>query len=124
MSGPQLKVEEVAEERELAGLEDGPHKYLSCSNCNALLVDLWSTKPDAEQSWEVRAQNCPWCDENPKTAKLGGSFGMKIEGGYHSGGIGMGKTETTVVADVSVEGQKMSYKIMKASKNAKPVYRR
>jgi hypothetical protein len=74
----RLREEEV-EAKPIAGLKDGGHVYLHCSNCRALLADLWRTRPHEPDVWKVRC-NCPWCGDV--------SFITEVQGGFHPAGYG------------------------------------
>lgn len=74
-----------------AGLKNGGHVCLSCSNCHAGLMDIWLTRPDEIDpltrkpfEWEVQA-SCPFCGDK--------SFTTTIHGGYHISGFGLPKPD-------------------------------
>ncbi len=87
------------EERELVGLQDGGHHYLTCNNCRAYLVDVWVTNPSLLDPITktsivtiVQAANCPFCEQ-------GGSYPVEIHGGFHPGGyspLKEGEDEDTI----------------------------
>ncbi len=111
-------------DEELEGLSDGAHNLLSCSNCNAILMDIWVTRPHETDTYKVRA-SCPWCNDR--------SFIMKITGGFHMGGYGTLKggddpdeTVESTLVDEFVRDEKTNvfeFKIGKATKDAKPVFK-
>ena len=67
-------------------MKDGGHNYLRCSNCNVLLADAWVNYPGVTETWTIRAVNCPWCDLDPKTKPLGGSYEIEVKSGRQPGG--------------------------------------
>lgn len=117
---PQLTVEKSVA-KEAVGLKDGGHVYVRCSNCEAILMDLWKTLPkngEKEIKWKVRA-NCPFCGDK--------SFVHDVEGVFHKGGYGKVKEDdpnddfpsTVIESEECVDGVFM-FKILKANENAKP----
>ncbi len=62
------------------------HVYITCSNCRALLLDLWVRDPAAPQERRVRA-NCPFCGDS--------SFARKVKGIFSPGGFGTNKKDDT-----------------------------
>ena len=64
------------------GLIDGPHHYLECSNCGAMLCDIWSVKPPAENDVSFTfIAKCPYCQDR--------SFPMEVKGLFYLGGLGL-----------------------------------
>lgn len=110
--------EQVAPE----GVVDGGHVYLKCSNCRALLVDVFRTRPHEPEVWDLRAACC-WCGDN--------SFRTQVKGGFHVGGIAIAKADepdedravSTIVESPDVQGDTFSFPVKKAHEHAKPVYR-
>jgi hypothetical protein len=118
---PKLKRvrEEEVPDRAPAGLSDGGHVILACSNCRAGLVDIWITRPDQPFEWKVRA-NCPFCGDK--------SFVEVVKGGFHYGGYGVVKDDdpdedipSTVVDHFDIEGDQFVFTLKKARHDAKPV---
>jgi hypothetical protein len=110
------------------GLRDGGHVYPRCTNCNAILMDLWVNRPHETDVWKVRC-NCPFCDERPESASLGGSFTVEVKGGFASGGYGVRKVDdetdeivSTIADSWELEGDTFVFKVIKANKNARPLY--
>lgn len=108
-------------DEELEGLSDGKHNYLSCSNCRAILMDVWVTRPHEQFTFKLRA-SCPWCGDR--------SFITKIQGGFHMGGYGQqqGDDVEETVESTSVDGYDLvdgvfEFKVVKASNDAKPLYK-
>lgn len=107
---------------ELEGLSDGGHNLIKCSNCEAILMDVWVTRPHEPHTYKLRA-TCPWCNDK--------SFVVKVKGGFHQGGYGtqVGDDVEETVESTSVERYELddsgvfNFFIMKASANAKPVYK-
>lgn len=104
------------------GLRDGGHNYLSCSNCRAMLMDVFITRPHEPELYKVRA-TCPWCGDT--------SFVADIRGGFHYGGYGVLKPgdDDEDVASTVVDRSEMVkgvfvFHILKASVNAQPVHQR
>ena len=118
--------EQVVEEKEKENLIDGGHKILSCSNCSAMLVDIWLTKPNAVNpvtkkkfEWKVQA-NCPFCKDN--------SFVDTIYGIYHYGGCGKIKDDnadddipSTIIVDFVLKDGLVKFNVEKAGEHAKPI---
>ena len=112
-------------------LSDGPHIYLSCSNCRARLVDLWITVPEANITWQVRAANCPFCDEDERSRPLGGSYPTQVRGIFTPGGYGERKSDdpsdevvSTVIDGQTEEEDVVAFVVGKYSKDSKPVRER
>ncbi len=108
--------------REPEGLTDGGHIYPACSNCRAILMDIFITRPHEKDVWKVKA-TCPFCGD--------ASFAVEVKGGFHMGGYGVIKPDnedediaSTVVDSHQIIGDTIVFKIMKASANAKPIVRR
>lgn len=106
---------------ELEGLSDGKHNLISCSNCNALLLDIWVTRPHETHTYKIRAI-CPWCGDH--------SYVTKVTGGFHFGGCGTQKSqdpddcvESTCVGDQTTNGDVFEFLVLKANKNAKPIFK-
>jgi hypothetical protein len=104
------------------GMSDGGHTYLSCSNCNAILVDIWVTRPNQPIECKVQAK-CAFCGDR--------SFVKLIKGGYYHGGYGRIKTDdedtdipSTIVEDVISENDVFVFHTKKATPNAKPIVKR
>lgn len=100
------------------GLSDGGHVLVPCSNCNAILMDIWVTRPHEPQVWRIKA-NCPFCNDT--------SFQTEIKGGFHAGGYGKQINEdedipSTTVDNFDVEGDVFHFHLLKA-KDGQPVYR-
>lgn len=118
-----------SEEPPRQDLSDGGHLYLECSNCRAVLVDLWVTRPDVPFEAKVRA-NCPWCEADHETAHLGGSFLRDIKGLFHFAGASHpGGTSHDAFASTEVDGYdedgqgNLLFTVRKA-RDGKPLYRR
>lgn len=124
----KLKKEREVEVKDTGaeGLKDGGHVLLACSNCNALLVDLWRTRPHEKNVWKVQA-TCCFCGDK--------SFVGEIQGGFHNGGYGTVKDDdadddvpSTVIdhfETVEVNGEDVFlFHTKKASPDAKPVRQR
>jgi hypothetical protein len=121
--------EEEIEDRAPAGLKDGGHVYLSCSNCRALLVDIYITRPHEPHAWKCQA-TCPWCkpdeDGNPET-----SFPVDVRGGFHVAGVAVAKADepdedrakSTIVHQPDIQNDRFFFVTKKAHEHAKPVYR-
>lgn len=123
MSKPKLKEARSEEVPEYVpeGLRNGGHVYPRCSNCQALLMDVFITRPHESDVWKIRAK-CPWCGDH--------SFIETFKGGFHPGGYGSPKEDdpnddipSTCVDHWDVEGDVVVFTIMKANVDAKPVYR-
>lgn len=121
MTEPNLAVGR-SEVRRPAGLTDGGHVYLSCSDCQALLMDLWVTRPHEDEAWLYSA-NCPWCGDK--------SFPVEVKGGIFPAGYGTpipgdedNVVPSTNYVDVEARGGRWHFKVEKASDDARPVYRR
>ncbi len=118
IKGIQLRQEAV--ERKSGGLEDGGHVLLRCSNCDAILMDIWRTRPHEPDTWKVKA-TCPFCGDC--------SFVQEIQGGFHIGGYGEVKEDgsddfpSTVIEEFTCEGDTFIYIIRKAHPDAKPLKR-
>lgn len=119
MSGKIIK-EEVVPERIPEGLRDGGHTYINCSNCRAILLDVFVTRPHEPDVWKVKA-TCPFCGDE--------SFIHEIQGGFHAGGFGVIKPDnvdddipSTIVSDIEI-GDCIVYRTAKANPGSKPAYR-
>lgn len=102
---------------ELEGLQDGGHIYVKCSNCRAILMDIWRTRPHETETWKVKA-TCPFCGDE--------SFETPIQGGFHFGGYGKMINETedipsTIVGKFDIDGDTFQFEILKA-KDGQPLY--
>lgn len=104
----------------VSNLKDGGHVYLSCSNCNAILVDVYSTRPGEPQVWRLQAV-CPFCGDK--------SFIKEVKGGFHFGGYGKIKEDdeeddvpSTIVESTEIVNGVLIFEVKKANANAKPVY--
>lgn len=114
--------EEEVEAKSPEGLRDGGHILLSCSNCNAILADVWRTRPHERDIWKVRC-TCPFCGDK--------SFSVEIQGGFHLGGYGKVKADSvdddfasTVMDNYDIQGDTFIFTMKKASENAKPIYKK
>jgi hypothetical protein len=124
----KVREEEVAD-RPLAGLKDGGHVYLSCSNCRAMLVDLFVTRPREPQTWKCQA-TCPWCPPD-KAGRPETSFVVDVKGGFHVAGIAVAKVDepdedrarSTVVHQSDIQSDRFLFTVNKAHEHAKPVFR-
>jgi len=107
-------------------LEEGKHVYLSCSNCRAMLVDLWVNQPDAKDSdgkpyhWKAKA-NCCFCSDS--------SWEKEFEGLFYPGGYGESKEDdsddsimSTRIDDTNMNGENLTFKVVKYQKDSKPFY--
>lgn len=123
---PKVNLKKVREEtvqpRLPEGLKDGGHVYLTCSNCNAGLLDVWRTRPHEPEVWKLRC-SCPFCGDK--------SFITEIQGGFHVGGYGVIKEDdetddvpSTKIDHTDIHGDTFIFNVIKATANAKPVYRR
>jgi hypothetical protein len=119
---PTLKIEraERVSAYEPEGLKDGGHVYLTCSNCQAYLMDIFRTRPHEKEIWRVRC-SCPWCGDK--------SFITEIKGGFHRGGYGRPKSDddsevwaSTDVVDEEILGDVIFFHVQRANADAKPVY--
>lgn len=104
------------------GLVDGGHVILSCSNCNALLMDVFRTRPHEPEVWRLRC-SCPFCGD--------ASFVAEVRGGFHYGGYGRIKKDddsddfpVTVVDPPEIDGETYFFTAKKASPDVRPEYRR
>lgn len=109
-------------EEEIEGLSDGGHTLLKCSNCEAILMDVWVTRPHESEEYRLRA-SCPFCGDK--------SFITKVKGGFHYGGFGKVKPDdpdqdipSTIIEkfEQSPNSNLFEFTILKANKDAKPVY--
>jgi hypothetical protein len=101
------------------GLQNGGHLYPKCSNCAALLMDIFVTRPHEPEVWKVRAE-CPFCGDC--------SFTIEVKGGFHMGGYGTPREEdsdddipSTVVEDFTVQGDTFVFIVKKAGPDARAV---
>lgn len=113
----KLKEEEVR--HEAMGLADGGHVLLSCSDCRAILMDIWVTMPDAPNEWRLRA-NCPFCHDS--------SFVTRVRGNFHYGGYGATKGDdasedvpSTIVDSMEMNDGVFVFNIKKANDHAKAI---
>lgn len=114
--------EEEVPDRPAEGLSDGGHVYLKCSNCKALLVDVYRTRPHEPETWTLQA-SCPFCGSK--------SFKTEVRGGFHIGGIATSpkgepeedKHVSTIVEPADIQGDQFFFPVKKAHENARPVYR-
>lgn len=123
MSGPELVATQVSSKSddELEGLSDGKHNFIPCSNCKAILMDVWVTRPHETDTYKIRA-TCPWCGDK--------SFITKITGGFHYGGCGTQKSadvedtvESTSVDHFQMKDGNFEFVVIKATKDAKAIYK-
>jgi hypothetical protein len=130
MSEPKLRKvrEEDAPERAPVGLVDGGHVYLACADCQALLVDVFITNPQAIDpstgepfAWRLKAL-CPFCGEQ--------SYVAEVRGTFYRGGIEIPKpddptdgTPVTTVDPPYAEGDCFIFPVHKASPDVQPVTR-
>jgi DNA-directed RNA polymerase subunit RPC12/RpoP len=118
------KVGEIeVEDKPLENLRDGGHTLFTCSNCNAKLMDVWSTRRHEADEWTLQA-TCPFCNDR--------SFEKQIKGGFHYGGFGTtkpGEPDEDDYVSTKVDfwetvnegsGDKFLFHIIKASPDAKP----
>lgn len=128
-----VKIQDEREDAPRFGAVDGGHHYLSCSNCDAVLVDLLVTHPgETDFSWSVKAGNCPFCDEDPKTAPLGGSYVHPVKGLFVCGGYGevrddspIDDTASTFIDESYVDDNDVHvFIVRKAGPNARPIKKR
>lgn len=103
-------------------LQDAGHTILSCSSCNAQLLDIWRTRPNEPQIWKCRC-NCPFCGDK--------SFITDVKGGFHVGGVGKVKAddEDDVIPSTNNIGMDIvddvfEFQVEKAGPNAKPIFKR
>lgn len=107
----------------MSKLADGGHSYLSCSDCNAWLVDVWVTRPNEEMVWKLQAE-CPFCGDR--------SFVTELKGGFHYGGAYTPNPEdpddqflsTRIeTADLVTQNNDtiVLFKVIKAEPDAKPI---
>lgn len=104
------------------GLKDGGHVLVECSNCRAILLDVWITRPHEKETWKVRA-SCPFCGDE--------SFPVTVKGGFHVGGYGQVKEDdpdsdwpSTVIDKSDIRGDLYYFKVIKATPDAKPIKKR
>lgn len=122
MSGLKTVREEEIPDKGPEGLSDGGHVYPACSNCDAILMDIFRTRPHEPETWKIKA-NCPFCGD--------ASFITEIRGGFHCGGYGILKKDddsddipiTTADFD-RIDGDTFLFTVRKAKENVKPVTRR
>lgn len=99
---------------EIQGLKDLGHHYISCSNCNAMLLDIWVTQ-EIEKFSRIQA-SCPFCGDQ--------SFVAEVKGKFHAGGIGETDDDDarllTVIHDALSESNKTVFVMRKGFKDAKP----
>lgn len=102
-------------------LQDGGHTYLSCSDCQAWLYEIWITRPGEQSSWKVKA-TCPYCGD--------GSFVEEIKGGFHHGPAYTQNPDdpddqklATVLERVEQESDLFIFHLKKASSSGKPIRR-
>lgn len=109
-------------------LTDGGHIYLRCSNCEAILADIWRTRPYEQEVWGVKA-TCPFCPAKPN-GKPEMSGRIEIQGGISPGSYGTPNPDNANddipstqmdYSDFDEEGDIILY-MKKASENAKPVF--
>lgn len=122
----QAKVDTGERVAEKVGLVDGGHVYIRCSNCEAILMDIWRTSPDAINPltkkpflWKIRA-NCPFCGDH--------SFITEVAGLIHAGGYGSPVPDdpeadipSTCIDTQEVSNDTLHFTIRKANEHAKPV---
>lgn len=102
---------------------DFPHIYLTCSNCNAGLVDIVLTVPNPELACMVQA-SCPWCGDE--------SFQKEVPGAFARDGFTEPKEgeeddpdaywESTVIAEEEMREDVLYFTTVKAKPNARPVH--
>jgi hypothetical protein len=102
-------------------LVDGGHVLLSCSNCDAILADLYLTKPNVPR-FNYKA-NCPFCGDT--------SFVKDVAGVGHMGGYGKVKEDnedddvaSTLFDGFEIVDDVVVLKIRKATPDAKPIRKR
>ena len=112
----------VGESQHPIGLQDAGHVYLDCSACGALLVDIWSTDPNQDFTWKVRA-NCPFCGDK--------SYEKEVKGLFHYGGYGRlaegsdcDDFASTVIDAIEETNGVFNFKVRKADDGAKPCFRK
>lgn len=88
---------------EFKGLQDGGHNIIECSICKCPLVDIWITRPDEQSEWKVGVIDCPHCKDH--------SFATTITGGIH-----IGPTQYTKLADIKYEGKAVKIFVVKGKK--------
>lgn len=100
-------------------LVDGGHIYVQCSNCSAVLLDIFRTRPDAPTVSRLKAL-CPFCGD--------ASFAVEVRGGFHIGGYGRPNPDnpeddypSTVVDPPDEVDGLFIFPVKKASPDAKPV---
>lgn len=105
-----------------SGLKDGGHVLVECSNCRAILLDVWKTRPHEAETWRLKA-SCPFCGED--------SFPVEVQGGFHVGGYGEIKGDdpdsdwpSTAVDSSEINGNTFLFRVVKATPDAKPIKRR
>jgi hypothetical protein len=103
-----------------SGITDGGHVYLKCSNCRAILMDIFRTRPQEPEVWKLQA-SCPFCGDK--------SFVTEIQGGFHPGGYGKIKPDdplsdipSTIVDVFDCQNDIYTFTILKANADAKPLY--
>lgn len=119
---PVIGTVQAAQGVDPEGLRDGGHIYPACSNCRALLMDIWVTRPHEPETYQIRA-TCPWCGD--------ASFVVSVQGGFHQGGYGVVKADnededvaSTIVDHFEIIDGVLVFTIQKASTHAKPIIRR
>ncbi len=104
-------------------LKDGGHIYPTCSNCDAILLDIWVTKPNAIDprtskpfEWKFMV-NCPFCGDH--------SFLTEVTGAFHIGGYGITLPDgepgeaSTKMATFAEDGDVTKVVVTKASNDAR-----
>jgi hypothetical protein len=89
--------------RQLAGLVDGGHFVLKCSNCDKPLVDIWKTRPKETLDGspvKTRLQaECCYCGDHSKAEV--------VIGGFHPGGYGQGEElDLVYIVDINTQSLK------------------
>lgn len=107
-----------------SGPVNGPHHLLKCSNCRAVVADVWVVGPDVPQT-NYFVANCPWCGDR--------TFAEEVVGSFVLGGYGTLKEDdpfgqdvpSTILEDADVNDDGVwELVIKKANQHATPVYAR
>ena len=127
MSEPiRMAVRENAPPKDKMGLKDGGHVYVRCSACEAILLDVYRTMPNAVNprtgkvfEWKLQA-NCPFCGDH--------SYVTEVTGMFHLGGMGHARRDnvdddipSTTYDPPEINGNVYKINVRKAKPDAKPV---
>lgn len=122
---PSLVIQQAEPDKEKVGLSNGGHTYIRCSNCEAILMDIFQTMKNAVNpntgkvfEWKIVA-SCPFCGDK--------SFPVDIQGTFHPGGYGKIKHDnedddipSTIAEYEDFRDGIYYFRCVKASPDAKP----